>query len=75
MKFLDALIEKIPSLFSLLEVILGVGLENVVQVIIDNAIAYISTMRFIKGRYPSIDWIKDVVEKAKNITKYVYNHA
>lgn len=22
-----------------------------------------------------IDWVKEVVEKAKSITKYIYNHA
>lgn len=65
------------------------------QVITDNASAYIKAGERIEKEYPTIfwtpcaahvldllledigklEWIKEIVEKAKNITKYIYNHA
>jgi hypothetical protein len=82
-------------LFQLLdEVVVEVGVENVVQVITDNASNYVVVGRLLEDKHPTIfwtpctahcldlmledigklDWVKKVVDHAKCITKYIYNH-
>jgi hypothetical protein len=83
-------------LFHLLdEIVVIVGVENVVQVITDNASNYVLAGKMLESKYRTIfwtpcaahcidlmledigkqDWIKNVVEHAKCITKYIYNHS
>lgn len=76
------------------EVVLEVGIENVVQVVTDNAAAYVAAGKLLQDRHPTlfwtpcaahcldllledigkIDWVKPIVEEARDITKYIYNH-
>ena len=83
-------------LFQLLdEVIMEVGVTNVVQVITDNASNYVLIGKMLESKHKTIfwtphashcidlmledigkqDWVKDVIEQAKSITKYIYNHS
>ena len=82
-------------LFRLLdEVIEEVGVQNVVQVITDNASNYVAAGRMLEEKHPTIwwtpcaahcldlmledigkvDWVKKIVDQAKSITRYIYNH-
>lgn len=76
------------------EVVLEVGIENVVQIITDNAGTYVAVGRLLRERHPflfctlcashclnlfledigKLDWVGPVVEEARKITKYIYNH-
>eukprot|EP00253_Pinus_taeda_P025291 PITA_25291 len=52
-------------LFQLLdEVVEEVGVANVVQVVTDNA-----------SNYVLADWVKNIVDHAKSITKFIYNYS
>ncbi|XP_057871822.2 uncharacterized protein LOC131078166 [Cryptomeria japonica] len=75
-------------------VVMEVGVENVVQIITDNAAAYLSAGRIVQERHPTLfwtpcaahvldllledigklEWVTLVVEDARRITKYIYNH-
>ncbi|XP_059063100.1 uncharacterized protein LOC131079406 isoform X2 [Cryptomeria japonica] len=75
-------------------VVMEVGVENVVQIIIDNAATYVSAGRILQERHPTLfwtpcaahvldllledigklEWVTPVVEDARRITKYIYNH-
>ncbi|XP_059072641.1 uncharacterized protein LOC131873640 isoform X2 [Cryptomeria japonica] len=88
-------IKNAETLCNLLDgVVREVGVENVVQIITDNAAAYVSVGRMLMQRHPSITWspcaahcldlvledigkigwVKKVVEDAKSVTKFIYNH-
>ncbi|GLJ21845.1 hypothetical protein SUGI_0408520 [Cryptomeria japonica] len=88
-------IKNAETLCNLLDgVVWEVGVENVVQIITDNAAAYVSAGRMLMQRHPSITWspcaahcldlvledigkigwVKKVVEDAKSVTKFIYNH-
>ncbi|XP_059074240.1 uncharacterized protein LOC131874613 [Cryptomeria japonica] len=88
-------IKNAETLCNLLDgVVREVGVENVVQIITDNAAAYVSAGRMLMQRHPSITWspcaahcldlvledigkigwVKKVVEDAKSVTKFIYNH-
>ena len=74
------------------EVIMKVGVTNVVQVITDNASNYVLASKMLERKHKTIfwtpcvahcidlmlediskhDWVKDVIEQAKSITKYIY---
>ena len=76
------------------EVIEEVGVQNVVQVITDNASNYVAAGRMLEEKHPTIwwtpcaahcldlmledigkvDWVKKIVDQAKSITRYIYNH-
>jgi hypothetical protein len=83
-------------LFELLdEVVMEVGVENVVQVITDNASNYVLAGKMLEEKHKTIfwtpcaahcidlmledigkqEWIKNTIEHAKSITKYIYNHS
>ena len=83
-------------LFELLdEVVMQVGVENVVQVVTDNASNYVLAGKMLEEKHKTIfwtpcaahcidlmledigkqSWIKNNIEYAKNITKYIYNHS
>lgn len=83
-------------IFTLLaEVVEEVGVNNVVQVIMDNAANYVAAGKLFSLKYPTIfwtpcashcidlmledigkiEWVQDVVQECKQITKYIYNHA
>ena len=83
-------------IFTLLtEVVEEVGVNNVVQVIMDNAANYVAVGKLLSLKYPTIfwtpcaahcidlmledigkiEWVQDVVQECKQITKYIYNHA
>eukprot|EP00253_Pinus_taeda_P022485 PITA_22485 len=71
------------------------GVQNVVQVITDNAANYVSAGKMLMERHPTLFWtpcaahcldllledmgklsfIKDVVDMARNVPKFIYNHA
>jgi hypothetical protein len=75
-------------------VVMEVGAENVVQIITDNAAAYVAAGRILEEKHNTLfwspcaahvidllledigklDWVKPVVEEARKITKYIYNH-
>ena len=75
-------------------VVMEVGAENVVQIITDNAAAYVVAGRILQEKHSTLfwspcaahvidllledigklDWVKPVVEEARKITKYIYNH-
>lgn len=38
------------------EVVLELGIENVVQIIIDNAVAYMAARRLLRERHPTLFW-------------------
>lgn len=77
------------------EVVEEVGVENVVQIITENASNYVLAGKLLEEKHPTIfwtpcaahcidlmledigkiDWIKNTVEHAKCITKYIYNHS
>jgi len=79
----------------LAEVVEEVGVENVVQVITDNAANYVLAGKLLCNKYPTIfwtpcaahcidlmledigklEWVQNVVQECKHITKYIYNHA
>ncbi|XP_057831660.2 uncharacterized protein LOC131042327 [Cryptomeria japonica] len=88
-------IKNAETLCNLLDgVVREVGVENVVQIITNNAAAYVSAGRMLMDRHPSITWspcaahcldlvledigkigwVKKVVEDAKSVTKFIYNH-
>ena len=70
-------------------------MDNVVQIITDNAANYVAAGRLLMERHPSLFWspcaahcidlmledvgkipfIKEVVDQARSITKFIYNHA
>ena len=72
-----------------------IGVDNVVQIITDNAANYVAAGRLLMERHPSLFWspcaahcidlmledvgkipfIKEVVDQARSITKFIYNHA
>eukprot|EP00253_Pinus_taeda_P002252 PITA_02252 len=72
------------------EVVQEVGEEHVVQIVTDNAANYMVVGRLFEIGHPiifstfcvaqmledigKIHWIHEAVEKAKSITKYLYNH-
>ena len=83
-------------LFELLdEVVMEVGVANVVQVVTDNASNYVLAGKMLEEKHKTIfwtpcaahcidlmledigkqEWIKNTVEHAKSITKYIYNHS
>eukprot|EP00253_Pinus_taeda_P006209 PITA_06209 len=83
-------------LFQLLdEVLEGLGVANVVQIITNNASNYVLAGKMLEGKYKTIfwipcvahcmdlmledigkiDWVKNTIEHAKSITKYIYNHS
>jgi hypothetical protein len=83
-------------LFELLdEIVMEVGVENVVQVITDNASNYVLAGKMLEEKHKTIfwtpcaahcidlmledigkqEWIKNTIEHAKSITKYIYNHS
>ena len=83
-------------LFELLdEIVMEVGVANVVQVVTDNASNYVLAMKMLEEKHKIIfwtscaahcidlmledigkqEWIKNTVEHAKSITKYIYNHS
>jgi hypothetical protein len=83
-------------LFELLdEVVMEVGVANVVQVITDNASNYVLAGKMLEEKHKTIfwtpfaahcidlmledigkqQWIKNIIEHAKSITKYIYNHS
>jgi hypothetical protein len=83
-------------LFELLdEVVMEVGVANVVQVITDNASNYVLAGKMLEEKHKTIfwtpcvahcidlmledigkqEWIKNTIEHAKSITKYIYNHS
>ena len=77
------------------EVVEEVGVENVVQIITDNASNYVLAGKLLEEKHPTIfwtpcvahcidlmledigkiHWIKNTIEHAKCITKYIYNHS
>ncbi|XP_059077416.1 uncharacterized protein LOC131876340 [Cryptomeria japonica] len=88
-------VKNAETLAGMLErVIMEVGVENVVQIITDNAAAYVSAGRILQERHPTLfwtpcaahvldllledigklEWVTPVVEDARRITKYIYNH-
>jgi len=83
-------------LFELLdEVLMEVGVVNVVQVITNNASNYVLAGKMLGEKHKTIfqtpcaahsidlmfedigkqEWIKNTIEHAKSITKYIYNHS
>jgi hypothetical protein len=83
-------------LFELLdEVVMEVGVANVVQVITNNASNYVLAGKMLEEKHKTIfwtpcvahcidlmledigkqEWIKNTIENAKSITKYIYNHS
>ena len=72
-----------------------IGVQNVVQVITDNAANYVSAGRMLMERHPTLFWtpcaahcldllledmgklsfIKEAVDMAKSVPKFIYNHA
>jgi hypothetical protein len=72
-----------------------IGVQNVVQVITDNAANYVSAGKMLMERHPTLFWtpcaahcldllledmgklsfIKEVVDMARSIPKFIYNHA
>ncbi|XP_057858906.2 uncharacterized protein LOC131067771 [Cryptomeria japonica] len=88
-------VKNAETLAGMLEhVVMKVGVENVVQIITDNATAYVSAGRILQERHPTLfwtpcathvldlllddigklEWVTPVVEDARRITKYIYNH-
>ena len=75
-------------------IVIEVGAENVVQIITNNAAAYVAAGRILQEKHNTLfwspcathvidllledigklDWVKPVVEEARTITKYIYNH-
>jgi hypothetical protein len=71
-----------------------IGLQYVVQVIMDNVANYVAAGKLLMERYQTlywtpcathcidlmledmgkIPWIKEIVESARSVTKYIYNH-
>jgi hypothetical protein len=83
-------------LFELLdEVVMEVGVADVVQVITDNASNYVLARKMLEEKHKTIfwtpcaahcidlmledidkqEWIKNTIEHAKRIIKYIYNHS
>ena len=72
-----------------------IGVQNVVQVITDNAASYVSAGRMLMERHPTLFWtpcaahcldllledmgklsfIKEAVDMARSVPKFIYNHA
>ena len=72
-----------------------IGVQNVVQVVTDNAANYVSAGRMLMERHPTLFWtpcaahcldllledmgklsfIKEAVDMARSIPKFIYNHA
>lgn len=88
-------VKNAETLCNLLDgVVQEVGVDNVVQIITDNATAYVAAGRLLMERHPTIawspcaahcldllledigkiSWVKSVVEDAKSVTKFIYNH-
>ena len=97
-KSLDASehIKDATTICELLDGFIGeIGVQNVVQVIIDNAANYVSAGRMLMERHPTLFWtpcaahcldllledmgklsfIKEAVDMARSIPKFIYNHA
>eukprot|EP00253_Pinus_taeda_P006848 PITA_06848 len=97
-KSLDAL-EHIKDATTICELLDGfireIGVQNVVQVIINNAANYVSANKMLMERYHTLLWtpcathclnllledmgklffIKEVVDMARSVPKFIYNHA
>eukprot|EP00253_Pinus_taeda_P024138 PITA_24138 len=97
-KSLDASehIKDVATICELLDgFILEIGVQNVVQVITDNAANYVSIGKMLMERHPTLFWtscgahclellledmgklsfIKEGVDMAKSVPKFIYNHA
>ncbi|XP_057831727.1 uncharacterized protein LOC131042462 isoform X1 [Cryptomeria japonica] len=88
-------VKNVETLAGMLEqVVMEVGVKNVVQIITDNVVAYVSVGRIFQERHPTLfwtpcaahvldllledigklEWVTPIVENARRITKYIYNH-
>ncbi|XP_057851591.2 uncharacterized protein LOC131061784 [Cryptomeria japonica] len=88
-------VKNAETLAAMLEhIVMEVRVENVVQIITNNAAAYVVVGRILQERHPTffwtpcathvldllledigkLEWVTPVVEDARRITKYIYNH-
>ncbi|XP_057829201.2 uncharacterized protein LOC131040322 [Cryptomeria japonica] len=76
------------------EVVMEVGVQNVIQIVTNNATAHVAVGKLLEARHPTLvwnpcvahylyllledmgklSWVKNVVEDARNVTEYIYNH-